>query len=52
MAYEYYVRKLNIKNLMLVRIIADLSRNYRDLITKPTYWTVMESNSPRIDDQY
>ncbi|KAL9457102.1 hypothetical protein AB3S75_006191 [Citrus x aurantiifolia] len=41
--------KLNLENLKLVGIFTDLSRNYTDLITKPTYRAVMESNSRTID---
>lgn len=50
LAYASYARKLKLENSKLVRIFADLSRNYLDLIKKPSYRALFESDSLSIDE--
>ncbi|KAJ4867637.1 Galacturonosyltransferase 8 [Raphanus sativus] len=45
LAYASYARKLKLENSKLVRIFADLSRNYTDLINKPSYRSLHDSSS-------
>lgn len=49
-AYASYARKLKLENSKLVRVFADLSRNYTDLINKPSYRALSESDSLSIDE--
>lgn len=49
LAYASYARKLKLENAKLVRVFADLSRNYTDLISKPSYRALLESDSVSID---
>ncbi|GAV70732.1 Glyco_transf_8 domain-containing protein [Cephalotus follicularis] len=51
LAYASYARKLKLENSKLVRVFADLSRNYSDLINKPSYRALYESDSLSIDDE-
>ncbi|GKD15163.1 galacturonosyltransferase 8, partial [Tanacetum coccineum] len=51
LAYAAYARKLKLENSKLVRIFADLSRNYTDLLTKPVYKALSESDASLIDEQ-
>ncbi|KAL9239141.1 hypothetical protein vseg_013490 [Gypsophila vaccaria] len=50
LAYASYARKLKLENSKMLRIFAELSRNYTDLIRKPTYQGLFESDSPSIDE--
>lgn len=50
LAYASYARKLKLENSKLVRVFADLSRNYTDLISKPSYRALFESDSLAIDE--
>uniref|UniRef100_A0A2P2J6W1 Hexosyltransferase n=1 Tax=Rhizophora mucronata TaxID=61149 RepID=A0A2P2J6W1_RHIMU len=44
LAYASYARKLKLENSKLVRVFADLSRNYTDLLNKPAYRALFESS--------
>ncbi|KAK6145120.1 hypothetical protein DH2020_021943 [Rehmannia glutinosa] len=50
LAYASYARKLKLENSKLVRIFADLSRNYTDLISKPSYRALFDSDANSIDE--
>lgn len=50
LAYASYARKLKLENSKIVRIFADLSRNYSDLISKPLYRTLSDSDANSIDE--
>ncbi|KAE8673089.1 Galacturonosyltransferase 8 [Hibiscus syriacus] len=50
LAYASYARKLKLENSKLVRVFADLSRNYTDLINKPSYRALFEADSLSIDE--
>ncbi|XVE72716.1 hypothetical protein DITRI_Ditri11bG0061400 [Diplodiscus trichospermus] len=50
LAYASYARKLKLENSKLVRVFADLSRNYTDLINKPAYRALFETDSLSIDE--
>ncbi|KAK1353184.1 Hexosyltransferase [Heracleum sosnowskyi] len=50
LAYASYARKLKLENSKLVRIFADLSRNYTDLLSKPDYQPLHKSDSSSIDE--
>ncbi|WCJ37993.1 Galacturonosyltransferase 8 [Euphorbia peplus] len=50
LAYASYARKLKLENSKLVRVFADLSRNYTDLINKPSYRALFESDSLSIEE--
>ncbi|XP_004290178.1 PREDICTED: galacturonosyltransferase 8 [Fragaria vesca subsp. vesca] len=50
LAYASYARKLKLENAKLVRIFADLSRNYSDLMNKPSYRALFESDGLSIDE--
>eukprot|EP00261_Vitis_vinifera_P006398 XP_002273962.2 PREDICTED: galacturonosyltransferase 8 [Vitis vinifera] len=50
LAYASYARKLKLENSKLVRVFADLSRNYTDLISKPSYRALYEPDSLVIDE--
>uniref|UniRef100_A0A7N0TCZ8 Hexosyltransferase n=1 Tax=Kalanchoe fedtschenkoi TaxID=63787 RepID=A0A7N0TCZ8_KALFE len=45
LAYASYARKLKLENSKLVRLFADLSRNYTDLINKPPYRALYEADA-------
>uniref|UniRef100_A0A7N0ZYI5 Hexosyltransferase n=1 Tax=Kalanchoe fedtschenkoi TaxID=63787 RepID=A0A7N0ZYI5_KALFE len=45
LAYASYARKLKLENSKLVRLFADLSRNYTDLINKPSYRALFEADA-------
>ncbi|CAN1131143.1 Galacturonosyltransferase 8 [Linum perenne] len=51
LAYASYARKLKLENSKLLRIFADLSRNYTDLLHKPPYSALFESNSASIIEE-
>lgn len=50
LAYASYARKLKLENSKIVRIFADLSRNYSDLISKPSYRTLFASDANSIEE--
>ncbi|KAI7730621.1 hypothetical protein M8C21_014741 [Ambrosia artemisiifolia] len=50
LAYAAYARKLKLENSKLVRVFADLSRSYTDLLSKPGYKALFESDSDSIDE--
>ncbi|KAI8014706.1 Galacturonosyltransferase 8 [Camellia lanceoleosa] len=50
LAYASYARKLKLENSKLVRVFADLSRNYTTLISKPAYRTLFDSDASSIDE--
>lgn len=50
LAYASYARKLKLENSKIVRIFADLSRNYSDLISKPLYRILSDSDANSIDE--
>ncbi|OAY32840.1 galacturonosyltransferase 8 [Manihot esculenta] len=50
LAYASYARKLKLENSKLVRVFADLSRNYTDLLNKPAYRVLFESDSLSIEE--
>ncbi|MBA0732839.1 hypothetical protein Gogos_016902, partial [Gossypium gossypioides] len=50
LAYASYARKLKLENSKIVRVFADLSRNYSDLISKPSYRALFETDSLSIDE--
>ncbi|KAI7984369.1 Galacturonosyltransferase 8 [Camellia lanceoleosa] len=50
LAYASYARKLKLENSKLVRGFADLSRNYTDLISKPAYKAMFDSDASSIDE--
>ncbi|CAN4098582.1 unnamed protein product [Withania somnifera] len=43
-AYASYARKLKLENSKIVRVFAELSRNFTDLISKPSYRTLFDSD--------
>ncbi|GER41180.1 galacturonosyltransferase 8 [Striga asiatica] len=50
LAYASYARKLKLENSKLVRIFAELSRNYTDLISRPSYREQFDSDANSIDE--
>ncbi|CAH1431943.1 unnamed protein product [Lactuca virosa] len=50
LAYATYARKLKLENSKLVRVFADLSRNYTDLLSKPAYKALSDSDANSIDE--
>ncbi|KAF8402132.1 hypothetical protein HHK36_013084 [Tetracentron sinense] len=50
LAYASYARKLKLENSKLVRVFADLSRNYTDLISKQAYRSLFDSDVLSIDE--
>ncbi|KAK9675836.1 hypothetical protein RND81_11G034900 [Saponaria officinalis] len=50
LAYASYARKLKLENSKMLRIFAELSRNYTDLLRNPTYQGLFESDSLSIDE--
>ncbi|XP_031100822.1 galacturonosyltransferase 8 [Ipomoea triloba] len=50
LAYASYARKLKLENSKLVRVFAELSRNYTDLISKPAYRALFELDSSSLDE--
>ncbi|XP_077227719.1 galacturonosyltransferase 8-like [Tasmannia lanceolata] len=49
-AYAAYARKLKLENSKQVRIFADLARNYSDLMSKPSYRTLLDLDDSSIDE--
>ncbi|KAL8232938.1 hypothetical protein R6Q57_002716 [Mikania cordata] len=50
LSYAAYARKLKLENSKLVRVFADLSRSYTDLISKPAFKALFESDSESINE--
>ncbi|KAL8026857.1 hypothetical protein ABFX02_14G057000 [Erythranthe guttata] len=50
LAYASYARKLKLENSKLVRIFADLSQNYTNLVSKPIYRALFDSDSSSVDE--
>ncbi|KAK4482962.1 hypothetical protein RD792_010136 [Penstemon davidsonii] len=50
LAYASYARKLKLENSKLVRVFAELSRNYTDLISKPLYRAMLDLDANEIDE--
>ncbi|KAM1791181.1 hypothetical protein ACFX12_035169 [Malus domestica] len=50
LAYASCARKLKLEKSKLVRVFADLSRNYSDLMNKPAYRALFESDALNIDE--
>ncbi|CAN6450287.1 unnamed protein product [Victoria cruziana] len=45
-AYAAYARKLKLENTKQVRLFAELSRNFSDLLSKPAYRALLQSDNP------
>ncbi|CAH9118222.1 unnamed protein product [Cuscuta epithymum] len=50
LAYASYARKLKLENSKLVRVFAELSQNYTDLISKPSYQALFQSDANSLDE--
>ncbi|XP_047307740.1 galacturonosyltransferase 8-like isoform X2 [Impatiens glandulifera] len=50
LAYASYARKLKLEDSKLVRVFAELSRSYTDLIAKPNYRALFTSDVSSIDE--
>ncbi|XP_061348298.1 galacturonosyltransferase 8 [Gastrolobium bilobum] len=50
LVYASYARKLKLESSKLVRIFAELSRNFSDLMTKPQYRTLFSNDAGPIDE--
>ncbi|KAM7501595.1 hypothetical protein LguiB_000499 [Lonicera macranthoides] len=50
LAYASYARKLKLENSKLVRVFADLSHTYSDLVLKSSYQALFESDANLIDE--
>ncbi|CAI9761310.1 unnamed protein product [Fraxinus pennsylvanica] len=50
LAYASYARKLKLENSKLVRIFAELSRNYTNLLLKPPYQALFDAETNSIDE--
>ncbi|XP_016485625.2 galacturonosyltransferase 8 [Nicotiana tabacum] len=50
LAYASYARKLKLENSKLVRVFAELSRNFTDLISKPSYRTLFDSDGNSMNE--
>ncbi|KAK4720179.1 hypothetical protein R3W88_018517 [Solanum pinnatisectum] len=50
LAYASYARKLKLENSKLVRVFAELSRNFSDLISKPSYRTLFDSDGNSMNE--
>ncbi|KAJ4969529.1 hypothetical protein NE237_016230 [Protea cynaroides] len=50
LTYASFARKLKLENSKLVRVFADLARNYTDLIFRPSYRSLFESDDVSIDE--
>ncbi|ERN02943.1 hypothetical protein AMTRI_Chr04g187090 [Amborella trichopoda] len=49
-AYEAFARKLKLENSKQLRFFADLRRNYTDLMAKPSYRSLLDSDAPIEED--
>ncbi|GMY15941.1 galacturonosyltransferase 8-like [Fagus crenata] len=50
LAYAHHARRLKLDNTKLVRNFSDLSRNYNDLLNKPSYRALFNPDAPSIDE--
>ncbi|KAK4268251.1 hypothetical protein QN277_024933 [Acacia crassicarpa] len=50
LVYASYARKLKLESSKIVRIFADLSRNFSDLMNKPQYRALFNSDAAPIDE--
>ena len=50
LAYAHHARRLKLDNTKLVRNFSDLSRNYKDLLNKPSYRALFNPDAPSIDE--
>ncbi|CAL0302793.1 unnamed protein product [Lupinus luteus] len=50
LVYASYARKLKLESSKLVRIFAELSRNFSDLMNKPKYRTLFSSDAVPVDE--
>ncbi|PON36054.1 Galacturonosyltransferase [Parasponia andersonii] len=50
LTYAVFARKLKLENSKLVRVFAELSRSYNDLLTKPSYQALLASDVLSIDE--
>ncbi|CAA2959102.1 galacturonosyltransferase 8 [Olea europaea subsp. europaea] len=50
LAYASYARKLKLENSKLVRNFAELSRNYTNLLSKPSYQALFDAETNSIDE--
>ncbi|KAM3373825.1 galacturonosyltransferase 8 [Capsicum galapagoense] len=50
LAYASYARKLKLENSKLVRVFAELSRNFTDLISKPSYRTLFDPDGNSMNE--
>ncbi|XP_020226500.1 galacturonosyltransferase 8 [Cajanus cajan] len=50
LVYASYARKLKLESSKLVRIFAELSRNFSDLMSKPQYRTLFSSDASPVDE--
>ncbi|KAL2336828.1 hypothetical protein Fmac_011274 [Flemingia macrophylla] len=50
LVYASYARKLKLESSKLVRIFAELSRNFSDLMNKPQYRTLFNSDASPVDE--
>uniref|UniRef100_A0A0V0IJI5 Hexosyltransferase n=1 Tax=Solanum chacoense TaxID=4108 RepID=A0A0V0IJI5_SOLCH len=50
LAYASYARKLKLENSKLVRVFAELSRNFSDLTSKPLYRTLFDSDGNSMNE--
>ncbi|PON59370.1 Galacturonosyltransferase [Trema orientale] len=50
LTYAVFARKLKLENSKLVRVFAELSRSYNDLLTKPSYQALLASDALSIDE--
>ncbi|KAM3374196.1 hypothetical protein P3S68_012910 [Capsicum galapagoense] len=50
LAYASYAQKLKLGNSKLIRVFAELSRNFTDLISKPSYRTMFDSDGNSMNE--
>ncbi|KAL5562148.1 hypothetical protein UlMin_031895 [Ulmus minor] len=50
LTYAVFARKLKLENSKLVRVFAELSGSYHDLLYKPSYQTLLASDALSIDE--
>ncbi|KAG5027547.1 hypothetical protein JHK86_023461 [Glycine max] len=50
LVYSSYARKLKLESSKLVRIFAELSRNFSDLMNKPQYRTLFSNDASPVDE--
>ena len=50
LTYAVFARKLKLENSKLVRVFAELSRSYNDLLSKPSYQALLASDALSIDE--